>query len=638
MSFNWLKSGDGSPSRKAAWALLVGILFLPIAVIYMGGVAFSRPIGQDDEGYLMVTVQGFLQGHVLYDSIFTQYGPLYYQYQWLVHTLLNLPVTHDLTRLFCVLHWLLAAIVLGIAGGVMARSALAGLFLGLQAIIHLQPIANEPGHPQELVAVLLALAVLAAASIKNWQTACQVIAVIAAALACLKINVGFFVGIAVFLAVRSAASDRFARGLWPWLLVAGSACLPFVLMRRHLGAEWGRHYAIMSCITVLSAGLVALRFAVKEPQKLGQYLRVGAAFFVPLIAIFGITLLQGTTSHGLVEALITIPFNLPNIGFLSVPLPVSVLVNASISLVIAVIFVAQSEEGYIAKQLPFLKLLFGAYVTLRIVDNIYAQFAYLMPWLWLVLAPEGQGEDRRVPFSRILLALLAAWQGLQAYPIAGTQMALATFLLTAIGTVCLADGIRAQLKKHTQTESGQGTVVPMWRYAQIAPFLVFVALWAVFVYWCQPWQWRQYYASLTSLDLPGAHYVRLDGETAQTSQEVTRYLADNADSFVMYPGFNSYYFWTGQKPPTQFNCTGWGLLSWNQQEQILAALQKGQRPLIAVHELRLADWRQGAPTPIRPLVEFVLGQCQEAGRIKPFVFFRPNNAASAPNPKPPPQI
>lgn len=638
MSFNWLKSGDGSPSRKAAWALLVGILFLPMAAIYMGSVAFSRPIGQDDEGYLMVTVQGFLQGHVLYDSIFTQYGPLYYQYQWLAHTLLNLPVTHDLTRLFCVWHWLLAAIVLGIAGGMLARSAMAGLFLGLQAIIHLQPIANEPGHPQELVAVLLALAVLAAASIKNWQTACQVIAVIAAALACLKINVGFFVGIAVFLAVRSAASDRLARGFWPWLLVTGSAFLPFVLMRRHLGAEWGRHYALLSFITVLSTGLVALRFTVKEPQKFGQYLRIGAAFFGPLIAIFGITLLQGTSWNGLIEALITIPFNLPNIGFLSVPLPVSVIVNASISLVIAIVFLAQSEGGYIAKHLSFLKLLFGAYVTLRIVDNIYAQFAYLMPWLWLVVAPEGKGEERRVQSPRILLALLAAWQGLQAYPIAGTQMALATFLLPAIATLCLVDGIRAQWRRHTQTESGKGTVVPMWRHPQITLILVFAALWGIFAFWCQPWQWRQYYASLNPLDLPGARYVRLDGESVKTSQEVTRYLAANADSFVMYPGFNSYYFWTGQKPPTQFNCTGWGLLSWNQQEQILAALQTGQRPLIAVHELRLADWRQGAPAPIRPLVEFVLGHCQEAGRIKPFVFFRPNNAAAAPNPKPPPQI
>jgi len=49
----------------------------------------------DDEGYMMRTVQGTLDGQPLYDEVVSPYGPVYYLYEWFVHRPCGLPVTND---------------------------------------------------------------------------------------------------------------------------------------------------------------------------------------------------------------------------------------------------------------------------------------------------------------------------------------------------------------------------------------------------------------------------------------------------------------------------------------------------------------------------------------------------------------
>ena len=162
-----------------------------VAVAYAYFFIFSRSMSLD-EGYLMITVQGFTSGHALYDSVFTQYGPLYYFYEWLLRAVLSVPLTHDATRFLCIMHWLLAAIVLGLAAWRITRSRFAALFVGAQGFIHLSALANEPGHPQELVVILLALGIFVAAGLSRRRWTIESLSVLAALLAFTKINVGVF--------------------------------------------------------------------------------------------------------------------------------------------------------------------------------------------------------------------------------------------------------------------------------------------------------------------------------------------------------------------------------------------------------------------------------------------------------------
>src|SRR6185503_1093919 len=210
------------------------------------------------------------QGEPLYDSVFTQYGPLYYFYEWLVRSVLTVPLTHDATRMLGIVHWLVAAAVLGCAARSMTGSWLAGLFVFTQAMVHLTAMAGEPGHPQELVALLLALGMLAASreprgrSFRReeaeglrghslppphvsgygpWDKAnLTVLAIIAALLVFTKINAGIFFGFALALGLWCGAEGRLARGVWPWVLAGACAMLPLLLMWRHRDAGWCRNY------------------------------------------------------------------------------------------------------------------------------------------------------------------------------------------------------------------------------------------------------------------------------------------------------------------------------------------------------------------------------------------------------------
>src|SRR5688500_9703545 len=114
------------PPGRLLW-IVCGLALLLVAVAYAYYTVFSQALGID-EGYLMITVQDFLDGHALHDVVFTQYGSAYYAYEWLVHRLLGVPLTHDATRWLSIVHWLSAAALLGIAGRIITGSLLAGLF------------------------------------------------------------------------------------------------------------------------------------------------------------------------------------------------------------------------------------------------------------------------------------------------------------------------------------------------------------------------------------------------------------------------------------------------------------------------------------------------------------------------------
>src|SRR5689334_6024374 len=85
-----LSRADSSAKTRHRRILACAFSFIALAVslAYSYYFVFSRPMSLD-EGYLMVTVQGFNSGHALYDTVFTQYGPLYYFYEWLLRPVLS---------------------------------------------------------------------------------------------------------------------------------------------------------------------------------------------------------------------------------------------------------------------------------------------------------------------------------------------------------------------------------------------------------------------------------------------------------------------------------------------------------------------------------------------------------------------
>ena len=121
---------------------------------------FAGQAFYDDEGYIMVSIDLFNQGKALYSDIFSQYGPFFYLYNWLTFKLGGLPLTHDSVRLLTLWHWLVAALLTGAIAGLVTRSWFVFALTHLLAFLGLTVFRNEPGHPQMLVQIALAIAVL----------------------------------------------------------------------------------------------------------------------------------------------------------------------------------------------------------------------------------------------------------------------------------------------------------------------------------------------------------------------------------------------------------------------------------------------------------------------------------------------
>ena len=322
--------------------------------------------------------------------------------------------------------------------------------------------------------------------------------------------------------------------------------------------------------------------------------------------LIGISVMGGTTLNGLIDGLLLTPLLTPTIALLPIPISNFALLNVVVAAACAAFYYSRPNATPIA----LLKGLYGLIGVLLFAGDAKGQLAFMAPWIWLVLvAPEN--ESKQSNFSRFFLALASTWQLLQAYPIGGTQTNIGTMLLGCTYAVCLAD---AWTGLHTKS-SALLTKRPLIALAYAIAVLLFT------FHWANMPALKRNFDSLTPLKLAGADYVRTDANQVAIDQELTRYLKSECDTFVTYPGVNRLYFWTGMNPPTQFNCTGWGLLSQAQQNQIFAALRKAKNPRILVVEPARKSWDQGTPPPIKPLVDFVLNECQETTRIGTFIVY-----------------
>jgi len=377
-----------------------------------------------------------------------------------------------------------------------------------------------------------------------------------------------------------------------------------------------------------------------------------------------------------VEGLFLTPLKMPGVALLPLPLSNGVLLNAAAALVVACISYkfrsSTKASGFRLLFINILKLCYGVIGAFCLLGDAKAQLGWLLPWVWLVLvpsnAPTSQSQNQNVPFQRVFLCLAASWQSLQAYPIAGTQVTTATFLLILTYALCLRDawqvlvvqtlargfhtppkstthGVPALAGAVSPVGSGsiygemqcetspdrlkpglhalhQSTLLP--RNLQWLHILATVSLLYLFAnHWCDLARVRREYDSLPPLGLPGSRYVHMDPETTETYGALVKYLASECDSFVTYPGVNSLYLWTGLRPPTHLNSTGWGPLTHQQQEQILAKWRQARRPMLVVVSAAVDRWRKYAPPQLSPLIRCVFEDCREVNRIGGFIIFVP---------------
>ena len=163
----------------------------------------------DDQGYVMLTLKQYREGHALYDDVFSQYGPAYYLIRDLLYG--DARVSHDLTALVSAAHGTLCCALLAFITYVVTRSYWGSLLVLLIAPSRVGDFLNEAGHPQETICVLVLLATLAVALPLRAVSRGVLLGMIVGLVSMMKPNVGVFLAIPAVLYYLLQSPHRWVR-------------------------------------------------------------------------------------------------------------------------------------------------------------------------------------------------------------------------------------------------------------------------------------------------------------------------------------------------------------------------------------------------------------------------------------------
>jgi hypothetical protein len=525
-------------------------------------------------------------------------------------------VEHDSGRLICLGYWIATAAACAGVVWRLTRSVFAGWLGFVFGFQTLWLIMYEPGHPQELCGFLLALAALVAtfadpgARFRSSALAAT-LGALAGCLAMSKVNVFVFLMMALGAAAIACTP---ALTCWPGRAVrSGYAfCLlaaPSLLMHARLGDRSVLEFDVN--VTLALVGLLIAGIGWPGPEVLG--VRHYTAFAVGLLgslgAIAGMVLIHGTSPGGLVE------------GVLLHPLRVGILYSTSRAWfrnawpvpvtfdLLAVAWVLLDRSGRSGQRVAVLVLAVGRlgfaafvliWVTIVRIEMCPILLPYGLPAAVLLLLPGAMPEPHPAQaFGRRFLAFLTVTASLWAFPVAGSQRAFASFLVAIALIVVAADGARdlAMTCGWTQRTPGRRIV----RFLQTGVVLIMLR-----VYVGETASFCSVYMKGVSLDLPGAHLIRLDRLNAIRYQGLVAALEELPDTFFTLPGMYSLNLWTDREPPTTLNLTNWMyMLDDRQQSRIIAHLAARPKVCVVANPILVRHWMEGRPPPDTPLIRYI---------------------------------
>ena len=585
------------PSKKSGVWLSAASLLCVLAWIGHR-LVFAQFQGYDDEGYLLVTVQQFLQGLPLYDDVYTQYGPAYYLWQQILHGIVGIPATHDATRVITLVVWLGCSALAGIPVWLLTRRLLLTAIGTAIAFFHLTQLTFEPGHPQELCLV----GVMGAVAVAMWGlvargrlgiSATVVIAALAAVTALTKVNVGGFLLGAMTLGLVTSLRGSPWRNPLVWVLAAlALATVPGLMYRDLFRTD------IASWVVVVWSGLLAVLLAGSEGADEGAVSEQELIAYVAGVAIVSMSLVvailaEGTSLRALLEGLFVWPLRLPAVFWR--PLPVSVFAAAWATLWLAVA-VCRRRIVSVQRWMPSISLVFGLMLFLLSITKAYGLLLALAPpVVWLLLRDPSLNARERA--ARRILAFAAILLALQAYPMPdGTQIVVGTLLFPVIGLVMLADAQR-ELSNHHVPQTAPRSLGR--RVALAALAVVVTAATVVRV--------QRLYADAVPLQMSGAEAVRVNERDAATYWWLATNLREQCDAFLTAPGLNSLHFWTGIPPVSTLNATLWPILfDAAQQERILARATSVERLCVVWDPRRMEVLMKAPDAASGPLVAWLV--------------------------------
>jgi hypothetical protein len=617
------------PSRGSRWlprSLCFAGLGVVTAVLFVFGycAVFVFVQDYDDEGYILISVKEFLQGHALYDQVFSQYGPFFFLFHWVLAKF-GLPIlTHDTGRLATCMLWVASSLL----GGLFVYRLTGRLWLAAlsEAILFrsLFDLANEPGHPQAMCmfAIMFVVYVASHAGPGNRHLLSLAFGMIAGCLLLTKINVGIFVLLGLALSVSAATPGRAGLMLKVGAGLAALA-LPVLLMREHLGDPWARAYAAI--VTLSMVPIVLLQWLQNWPiWRVRDWWVALLGILLAGALTLAFALATGSSPEALFQGVVLqhrhfastyyIPFQLDRFG-----LPLFAVGFASIVALLVTIRIIQRPGRWSGWAIALGQAAFAvlvcywskAFVRHWAVDEDFDKLiAFAMPFAWL--GAIGPASTPAFRFARFNLVAIAVAHSLVAYPVAGTQQALAAAMLVLVAGICLSDVLTVVVA--ALPKLGHDALLGRWAgfalALVVAYFYAHIGLGAVRLYE------RRY-----SLGLAGAERMRIDEAHGAAFRWLDANVRANSDTFLTMPGLNSLYLWAEKEPPTTWNATGWmTLFDAQRQQQIVAAADKYPRLCAIRHNRYAARWLRNQQVETLPLVRYVNDEFDTVGHFGGYEF------------------
>jgi len=635
-----LQQGLRAPLFKPAAAVLV-FAAVTIASAFVARWAMfvvTQPF--EDEGYMLTVLHSFVNHGQMYDDVFGQYGPFYYDFWGGIFSVFGIPLTPDAGRVVVSIVWIVTSLGAGLAALRITKSILLGLATQMAVFSSLSVLANEPMHPVGLIGLLL-VGLLAAAAFVGRRLSIVAVAIVGGAVGALllvKINVGAFALLALALVCVVVYPVLAARRWLRPLVEAFFVVAPLLLMTSKFGEASVRHYAVHVAIAALAVviALRALRPIPRSNEELGWMIGgLLGVIFASCLALLG----SGTSPGGLLYGVIRQPLRQTDSFRIPLELAGRFWYLDALALAGAVAFYwlsrrrATISPGFLALA-SAISIGVGFELALSVIGRTLPsdvnslagyQFAFLA-FAWVGLLPLSGRDDSDAMFVKLLLPPLAVLQALHAFPVAGSQTMLATFLLIPLGAVCVANGTRG-LARVVIGQEERRAFVTLGGLAAVA-LLVFLAG----VTLRDPLRAsRAAYDAEVPLGLPGEVQVRVPPETATADREVTAAINRNCGSFLTMPGMDYFYIWTQQEPPTGYNATAWMTLFDDAHQRRVIDDTRSIRGLCLLRNMGLAEgWSQG-PVPPGPLVSYLEDGFRPVTTVGPYELLRREGAASSPS-------
>ncbi len=558
---------------------------LAIAVAVTGVFFAKHALGTvfqvyDDEGYALISLSHYLSRGHLYTETYSQYGPFYFYAQEACFRLLRLPVTHDAGRLVTLLYWMAAGLLGGGFAYRISNSLLLGSAAALAAIRLEAVLANEPGHPQQVILVLLMLSSCLAlqAGSDRKGTGLFFLGAVGAALFFTKINVGVFYFAALAHTVLCLLRPNRVRTVGVGFMLAYAVTSPVLLMHSNL-----LQAPVYALIAVLSVGVTfacgsLLVLEAWLPSHRALYAVAGTLSASILIVIA--TLSQGmsvrTLVHGVLldparHAQVWAPWGIGEGYFFMAVLMVGCIGGIGIfrdrfAALINWVGVLRCAAGL---TVVFLLLLLPNPVSVGIFLPLpcLALCCAFLPLSAIPITARNWHLSDLLP--RLFITDLAATQFLQAYPVAGSQVSIAAAPMLLWAFVSILDGVD---ELHVRGRWGS------------RPLLI-TALSGLIILALSVGMFRSAFPAHGYLypqsSLSGSASLHLPPEQEQRYGLLASSIRANCGLLFSMPGMFSFNLWSGVPSPNGSNVTFWTrLLSPEPQKPILDILQSNPRACV----------------------------------------------------------